>query len=131
VSRYRLLYFIVGIGLILGNAPMVQGEQASEPPRYRLHFIDMPLQDLVKAVATMTNKTFLLDPRVKTSEVVTLTSERSLSSSEVLDAFGYSLAERGLVVSVDRGVIKIVPSLGKKLRTQVTPRGRSGALSVT
>ena len=100
----RLLSFAILL-LTLGNS--VHAED-----RLTLNFSDTDINAVINAVAKLTNKNFIVDPRVKGK--VTVITHQSLNKDEVYKVFLSVLKVHGYAAIPGESVIKIVPEVNAK-----------------
>ncbi|VAX14506.1 General secretion pathway protein D [hydrothermal vent metagenome] len=77
-----------------------------------LNFSDTDINAVINAVAKLTNKNFIVDPRVKGK--VTVITHQSLSKEEVYKVFLSVLKVHGYAAIPGESVIKIVPEVNAK-----------------
>lgn len=88
--------------------------------RYTLDFNQVEIAEFVRSVGRITDKQFILDPRVRGQ--VTLKSQRRLSADELYRVFQNTLQVNGFAtVSLPDGTLKVVPD--QVARTQPLPVG--------
>ncbi len=80
--------------------------------RLTLNFSDTDINAVINAVAKLTNKNFIVDPRVKGK--VTVITHQSLSKDEVYKVFLSVLKVHGYAAIPGESVIKIVPEVNAK-----------------
>ncbi len=87
-----------------------------------LNMRDVDIRTLVDAVAEVTGRNFLLDPRVKGQ--VTLISAKPMATDELYEVFQAVLQVHGFATVPDGDVIKIVPD--SSARQSALPFGSTG-----
>ncbi|MBA4143690.1 MAG: type II secretion system secretin GspD [Nitrosospira sp.] len=96
-------------------APLPNHEPSTPPGLdvVTLNFVNADIEGVVKAVSEITQKNFLLDPRVKGT--INIVSARPMSSALVYDVFLSALRLHGYAAVEDYGMIRIVPESDAKL----------------
>jgi general secretion pathway protein D len=97
-----------------GPRPAAQDEPVT------LNFTNADIEAVVKAVAEITGKSFIVDPRVKGT--VTIVSARPVPRSLVYPTLLSALRTQGVTAVESDNVVRIVPESEAKLQG-----GRSGA----
>ncbi len=92
---------VAGPGLGWAESP------AKADEKYRVNFVDVEIQTLAEAVATATGKQMVLHPQVH--GLVTLTSAKPLTASQLYSAFAQTVVVKGYVVEEIRGVVQVYP----------------------
>jgi type II secretory pathway component GspD/PulD (secretin) len=111
IMRFRHLPTAASIiALSFSATSLVYAEQALDAPRYTLNFESVELQTVIESVANMDHKTIIVDPRIKTSELVTLKSDHALSGSEAYQRLKLLLAMHGWATIENRSIVKVVPN---------------------
>lgn len=105
---------IAAVGLWLGfvGARAAAGEQLPSTPVYALNYVETDIPTLAKTVASMADKTIIVDPRITDSDLLTLVSDRPTSGVQAYYEFGRQLARRGYVILEHRGITKIMRNSG-------------------
>jgi len=105
-SQYsgRLLAFVL-LMLTLSHSSMAE-------ERMTLNFADTDINAVINAVAKLTNKNFIVDPRVKGK--VTVITHQSMNKDEVYKVFLSVLKVHGYAAIPGDSVIKIVPEVNAK-----------------
>ena len=115
--RFRL---VVALSLCsLSAAPLTWGQQATITPNYK----EADIRQIVEAVGEVTQKNFIIDPRV--SAKVTMLSSTPMSPDAFYEAFLSILQVHGYVAVTSGELIKIVPDA--TARQYAGPLGASGA----
>lgn len=95
------------------QAPQQQAVQtADDEQQITLNFKDMDIGALIRAVAEVTGKNFIVDPRVKAR--VTVISQKPLPADELYKVFLSVLQVHGFSAVESGDVIKIVPEITAK-----------------
>lgn len=97
LTSLRLLLFL----LLFTVISTVQAQMVT------LNFKDMDINLLIDTVAEVTNKTFIVDPRVKAN--ITVVSSKPMDSDQVYEVFLSILNVHGFSAIPSGNVIKIVP----------------------
>lgn len=93
--------------------PRSPGSTTPNPDAVTLNFVNADIEGVVKAVSEITQKNFLIDPRVKGT--VNIVSARPMSRALVYDVFVSALRLQGYAAIEERGIVKIVPESDAKL----------------
>ena len=116
-SRVRL---VVALSLCsLMAAPLTWSQQATITPNYK----EADIRQIVEAVGEVTQKNFIIDPRV--SAKVTMLSSTPMSPEAFYEAFLSILQVHGYVAVTSGDLIKIVPDA--TARQYAGPLGSTGA----
>jgi len=94
-----LRFFLITVFFCVMNAAYAQ--------MVTLNFKDMDINLLIDTVAEVTNKTFIVDPRVKAN--ITVVSAKPMDSKQVYEVFLSILSVHGFSAISSGEVIKIVP----------------------
>jgi general secretion pathway protein D len=113
----RALIALLAAGLL--QAAVAQ--QAQEP--VTLNFVNADIESVAAAVGKITNRNFLIDPRVKGT--INLVSARPVPASAVYGIFLSALRLQGFAAVESGGVTKILPEADAKLH--VSTAGSRGA----
>ncbi|MBK7744828.1 MAG: hypothetical protein IPI40_14805 [Betaproteobacteria bacterium] len=96
---------------------------ADEP--VTLNFVNADVDAVIRAVAEITGKSFVVDPRVKGT--VNIISTRPVPRSLVYPTLLSALRLQGLTAIEGEGIVKIVPEADAKLQGGAVTRGAVGA----
>jgi general secretion pathway protein D len=88
------------------------GRQATAQEGFELNFTDTDINAVISAVAKLTDKNFIIDPRVKGK--VTVITHKSMTKDEVYEVFQSVLKVHGFAAVPGKTVIKIVPEVNAK-----------------
>ncbi|MBE0505867.1 MAG: type II secretion system secretin GspD [Marinospirillum sp.] len=92
----------------------VQAQGQAQQERFSVNVQDVDLAEFIDSVGRITNRTFLVDPRVRGR--VTIRSQRQLSAEEVYQVFLSQLRVNGFaVVELDEHNARIVPEQTARL----------------
>jgi general secretion pathway protein D len=91
---------------------------APGPDIVTLNFVNADIEGVVKVVAEVTGKNFVLDPRVKGT--VNIVSAKPIPRAVVYDVFLAALRVQGFAAVEDRGIVKILPEADMKLNPSPT-----------
>ena len=80
-----------------------------------LNFINADIEGVVRAIAEVTGRSFVIDPRVKGN--VTIVSAKPMSKALVYDVFLSALRLQGYAAVEDRGITRIVPESDARLQS--------------
>jgi general secretion pathway protein D len=83
-----------------------------------LNFINADIEGVVKVMAEITGKNFVVDPRVKGT--VTIVSARPMQRGLVYDVFLSALRVQGFSAVEDRGMVSILPETDAKVHASPT-----------
>ncbi|HEY8585167.1 MAG TPA: type II secretion system secretin GspD [Rhodanobacter sp.] len=78
-----------------------------------LNFVDADIEGVVKAMAQITGKNFVIDPRVKGT--INIISAEPIPSTLVYDVFLSALRLQGFTAVEDHGLVKLLPEADAKL----------------
>ncbi|MDW2982499.1 MAG: type II secretion system secretin GspD [Rhodanobacter sp.] len=78
-----------------------------------LNFVNADIEGVVKVMAQITGKNFVIDPRVKGT--VNIISAQPVASTAVYEVFLSALRLQGFAAVEDRGLVKILPEADAKL----------------
>ncbi len=118
------------LGFVL-SAIVLPVSQAAEEA-YDLNFTDTDINAVISAVAKLTGKNFIIDPRVKGK--VTIITHKSMTKDEVYEVFQSMLKVHGFAAVPGKSAIKIVPEVNAKqdtIRTITQESFRDGDELVT
>ncbi len=111
---------------VLGASPRVSA--APPPPvgsapskTVTLNFVNADIEGVVKAMAEITGKNFVVDPRVKGT--VNIISAQPVPRDAVYDVFLSALRLQGFTAVEDHGLVKILPEADAKLHRNMSRRG--------
>jgi general secretion pathway protein D len=100
-----------------------------KPGEILLNFQAADIQAVVKAVAQMTNRNFLLDPRVKGQ--ITIISAKPVTSQSAYQIFLSALKAQGFTAVEGIGHTRIVPTTEAKTSAEVTDQPYGGEKIMT
>ncbi len=96
-----------------------------------LNFVNAEIEAVARAMATITGRNVLVDPRVKGT--MSLSTERAVAPAVAYNQFLAALRLQGYAVVESAGLSKVVPEAEAKLQSgavsTATPRGVSGQIS--
>ena len=99
---------------VLGLASLASAQPGRQPPptpqqgqQITLNFRDTDILQVAEAVSAVTNKNFIIDPRVRAQ--VTVMSSMPMSPAAVYEAFLAILQVHGFIAVPDGNVVKILP----------------------
>lgn len=105
-----------------GRAAAAELRQAASGAGFTFNFQDTEIQAVVRTIAQLTGRNFLLDPRVKGK--VTISSSRPVSRSAAYEIFLAALKAEGLAaVEGPGGVTRIVPEGQAKSHAEFSTQG--------
>src|SRR5439155_4949679 len=88
------------------------------------NFVNADIDAVVKAVAEITGRNFVLDPRVKGT--INIVSARPVPKSLVYPTLLSALRLQGFTAVESNGIVKIVPEADAKLQGGPVGRGAAG-----
>jgi general secretion pathway protein D len=88
-----------------------------------LNFVNADVDQVAKAIGAATNKTIIVDPRVKGQ--LNLVSEQPVPEDQALKTLQSALRMQGFALVQDHGVLKVVPEADAKLQGVPTYVGNS------
>ncbi len=86
-----------------------------------LNFVGAEIESVIKAIGHYTNRTFIIDPRVKGT--INLVSEKPVTKQEAFHLLTSSLRLQGYAVVSGDGFTKVVPEADAKLQAGPIQRG--------
>ncbi|HEY8251399.1 MAG TPA: type II secretion system secretin GspD [Burkholderiales bacterium] len=110
---------------MLVAAMLFAGTARSQGEPVTLNFVNADIEAVAAAVGKMTNRNFIIDPRVKGT--INIVSARAVPSSAVYGIFLSALRLQGFTAVESGGVTKILPEADAKLHGGVV--GSRGAAS--
>ena len=90
-----------------------------------LNFVNADIDQVAKAIGAATNKTIIVDPRVKGQ--LNLVSERPVPEDQAIKTLESALRMQGFALVEDHGVLKVVPEADAKLQGVPTYFGNAPA----
>ncbi len=113
---------VVAVALFCGNAPaaLAAVPESTDPAptsTVTLNFVNADIAGVVKAMAEITGKNFVIDPRVKGT--VNIISAQPVARTAVYEVFLSALRLQGFTAVEDRGLVKILPEADAKLHRNV------------
>jgi general secretion pathway protein D len=109
--------------------PLTADFALAEEDTVTLNFVNADIDSVTKAVAQITGKTFVLDPRVKGT--VNVVSSRPVPQSLAYHFLLSALRMQGFAAVESNGVVRIMPEADAKTHGGPTQRGVSGDQLVT
>ena len=122
---FRLAVASLATALALGGAPLpVSAQRANEP--ITLNFVNADIEAVARAMATITGRNIVVDPRVKGN--ITLATDRPVPPQAAFNQFVATLRLSGFTVVDAGGLLKVVPEAEAKLQGgTVSVDGTAGA----
>ncbi|HEY3178171.1 MAG TPA: type II secretion system secretin GspD [Casimicrobiaceae bacterium] len=117
-TRSRLIFAVVAVGF-MAAIPKALGQDSDT---VTLNFVNADIDAVVKAVAEITGRNFVLDPRVKGT--INIVSARPVPKSLVYPTLLSALRLQGFTAVEGDGIVKIVPEIDAKI--QGGPVGAAG-----
>lgn len=112
----QLGFVVAALSCICGpatSAAVPAGPSAAASQTVTLNFVNADIEGVVKAMAVITGKNFVIDPRVKGT--VNIISAQPVARSVVYDVFLSALRLQGFTAVEDHGLVKILPEADAKL----------------
>ena len=130
MNQHTLQAAIVAVALSCAYVPascaMVQEAESLAPDKtVTLNFVDADIEGVVKAMAEVTGKNFVLDPRVKGT--VNIISARPVARDTVYEVFLSALRLQGFAAVEDHGLVKILPEADAKQHSNVQSSRHPGS----
>lgn len=122
-ARWTKLLLVVALVAVLGSPAAAQEPQPAGD-QLTLNFSDTDINAVINAVAEVTGKNFIVDPRVKGK--VTVISSRPLDRDALFQVFLSLLKVHGFAAIPGEHAVKIVPDVHAKQDAVPTVSGRDG-----
>jgi general secretion pathway protein D len=122
VSRIR--WFVFGLACAVLAATLARPALAQDADTVTLNFVNADIEAVVKAVAEITGRNFVLDPKVKGT--INIVSARPVPKSLVYPTLLSALRLQGFTAVEGDGIVKIVPEADAKLQGGPVGRGPAG-----
>ena len=106
---------------------MAQTSSLAGPPSVKpgepitLNFVSAEIEAVARAMATLSGRNVVVDPRVKGQ--INLTTERAVSSAVALNQFAAALRLQGFALVETGGLYKVVPEADAKLQASTVNAG--------
>ena len=122
MKRRGLQIAVAAMVLFCAHVPATHAAvRAAESPApattVTLNFVDADIEGVVKAMAEVTGKNFVLDPRVKGT--VNIISAQPVARDAVYEVFLSALRLQGFTAVEDHGLVKILPEADAKQHRNV------------
>jgi general secretion pathway protein D len=108
-----ILLGTVLIGPLHAQAETSGARASADPNEVTLNFENADIEGVVKAMAEITGKNFVIDPHVKGT--INIVSATPIPKSQVYDVFLSALRLQGYAAVEDRGLVKILPEADAKV----------------
>ncbi len=132
IKKIHVTMMLIGTLSFIGNAVAedipIKGVSVLEDKVF-LNFVDTDIESVIKAIGQISNKNFLIDPKVKGTININTTKPvpRAMTYQILLSA----LRVQGFAAVEDNGVTSIVPEVDAKTRfTPSLANGKQGALQI-
>ena len=101
----------------------IQPSYAQDPAagQATLNFVGADIESVIKAIGHYTNRTFIIDPRVKGT--INVVSEKPVTKAEAFQLLTSALRLQGYAVVTSDGFVKVVPEADAKLQAGPTQSG--------
>ena len=109
----RRVFTALLLALVFSATSLPASRAADEG--FELNFTDTDINAVITAVAKLTGKNFIIDPRVKGK--VTVITHKSMTKDEVYEVFQSVLKVHGFAAVPSKSVVKIVPEVNAKQDT--------------
>jgi len=106
-SFIRALLLVLGVALLLGSGPQCQAQEAVEAKGAVFNFNNVDIRSVIKSVALLTKKNFIIDPAVHGK--VTIISSKPMADEEIYDIFLSILRVYNYTAIPSGQLVKIVP----------------------
>ncbi len=100
----------IATALLMAGLMTAQGAYAE----VTLNFVNADIDQVAKAIGAATNKTIIVDPRVKGQ--LNLVSENPVPEEQALKTLEAALRMQGFAIVQDHGVLKVLPEADAKLQ---------------
>jgi general secretion pathway protein D len=111
-ARWRRLSAVIALSCAIAIPPVhAQDPAAGEAT---LNFVGADIESVVKAIGHYTNRTFIVDPRVKGT--INLVSEKPVTKAQAFNLLTSALRLQGYSVVTTDGFTKVVPEADAKLQ---------------
>ncbi|HRZ00582.1 MAG TPA: type II secretion system secretin GspD [Burkholderiaceae bacterium] len=109
-----LLGGAVTAGFAQAPASSAAGTATPDPNAVMLNFVNADIDAVVRAIGQYTNRSFVVDPRVKGT--ITLVSERPVSRQQAYEQLLAALRLQGFTIVAAGGTTRVVPEADAKLQ---------------
>lgn len=116
---------LLGASASLSLAAVPPTESSTPDETVTLNFVDADIEGVVKAMAQVTGKNFVIDPRVKGS--INIISAQPIARENVYEVFLSALRLQGFTAVEDHNLVKILPEADAKLHRNAVPGQRTGS----
>ncbi|OED41929.1 type II secretion system protein GspD [Endozoicomonas sp. (ex Bugula neritina AB1)] len=141
----KLIPYFLALTMNVANAATVRGaiqEQEIKPATnekmvipsgklWTLNQQNADIREFISQIAKITGQTYVIDPRIKGGNTVTVISSKPLSKDEVYDVFLEVLTANGYTVIPKGSIINIVPSTTAKTSSPTGEQKPDGAVMAT
>ncbi|WP_206955514.1 type II secretion system secretin GspD [Trinickia acidisoli] len=110
MTRNRMALRRIATALLMAGLMTAQAAYAD----VTLNFVNADIDQVAKAIGAATNKTIIVDPRVKGQ--LNLVSENPVPEAQALKTLEAALRMQGFAIVQDHGVLKVVPEADAKLQ---------------
>ncbi|TAM53069.1 MAG: type II secretion system protein GspD [Paraburkholderia sp.] len=117
MTRNRMALRRIATALLIAGLMTAQAANAE----VTLNFVNADIDQVAKAIGAATNKTIIVDPRVKGQ--LNLVSENPVPEQQALKTLEAALRMQGFAIVQDNGVLKVVPEADAKLQGAPTYLG--------
>lgn len=119
-----LVAALLGTRVPMALAAVPSTEPAAPDKTVTLNFVDANIEGVVKAMAQVTGKSFVIDPRVKGT--VNIISAQPIARADVYEVFLSALRLQGFTAVEGHGLVKILPEADAKLHRNDVDGRRAG-----
>jgi general secretion pathway protein D len=123
-----LIFMLGGVGVTFAEEAPIKGVSVVDDKVF-LNFVDTDIESVIKAIGQISNRNFLIDPKVKGTININTTKPvpRAMTYQILLSA----LRVQGFAAVEDNGVTSIVPEVDAKTRfTPSLANGKQGAVQI-
>jgi general secretion pathway protein D len=125
--NYRFAAASLAVALLLGAAPGVHAQRATEP--ITLNFVNADIEAVARTMAAITGRNIVVDPRVKGT--MNLSTDHPVPPATAFNQFVATLRLSGFTVVESGGLLKVVPEAEAKLQGgSVTVGGTPGGSQI-
>ncbi|MGG1945410.1 type II secretion system secretin GspD [Trinickia sp. NRRL B-1857] len=119
MTRNRMALRRIATALLMAGLMTAQAAHAE----VTLNFVNADIDQVAKAIGAATNKTIIVDPRVKGQ--LNLVSENPVPEEQALKTLEAALRMQGFAIVQDHGVLKVLPEADAKLQGAPTYVGNA------
>ena len=127
MKRHWFQFVVIAVAIFVAHAlPAHAAAETAVPSRtVTLNFVNADIEGVVKAMAEITGKNFVIDPRVKGT--VNIISAQPVARAIVYDVFLAALRLQGFTSVEDHNLVRILPEADAKVHRNTLTGGQAGA----